>query len=109
VRDFLVPSIQIFPLMCLFSSALFRGKKALGDLSSLGHFLKGSSAALGVSKVQSLCEDIQNYGNLREGTAIITEAEAVAKITKAIAHAREEYKEAKKWLNTFYQTYRSQH
>ncbi|KAI0292537.1 signal transduction histidine kinase [Russula brevipes] len=82
------------------------GKKALGDLSSLGHFLKGSSAALGVSKVQSLCEDIQHYGSLREGTAVITEAEAVAKIAKAIARAREDYKEAKKWLNSFYRTYR---
>ncbi|OBZ71399.1 Multistep phosphorelay regulator 1 [Grifola frondosa] len=38
----------------------------LTKLSSLGHFLKGSSAALGVAKVQASCEQIQHYGALRD-------------------------------------------
>ncbi|KAI0249230.1 putative phosphotransmitter protein Ypd1, partial [Lactifluus subvellereus] len=70
-------------------------------LSDLGHFLKGSSAALGVSRVQSSCKDIQYYGKLREGTAAITEAEVTVKITKTLARAREEYAEAKIWLDDF--------
>jgi osomolarity two-component system, phosphorelay intermediate protein YPD1 len=83
----------------------FRVKKNLAALSDLGHFLKGSSAALGVSRVQSACEDIQHYGKLREGGTIITEAEAIIKITKALACAREDYGEAKKWLDEFYASY----
>ncbi|GME85961.1 unnamed protein product [[Candida] boidinii] len=35
----------------------------LKKLSSLGHYLKGSAAALGLHKVQAECERIQNYGN----------------------------------------------
>ncbi|KAG0680066.1 hypothetical protein C6P40_000136 [Pichia californica] len=34
----------------------------LTKLSSLGHYLKGSAAALGLKKVQNQCERIQNYG-----------------------------------------------
>lgn len=79
-----------------------RARKDLAELSSLGHFLKGSSAALGVSKVQSSCENIQHFGQLQEGGASITEAEAIKKITKSIARAREEYADAKTWLEWFY-------
>jgi len=82
-------------------------KKDLAELSSLGHFLKGSSAALGLSKVQTSCENIQHFGQLREGSAIITEAEAIGKITKSIARAREEYADAKTWLERFYVSYRT--
>jgi len=80
-------------------------QKNLSELSSLGHFLKGSSAALGVFKVQHSCEHIQNCGQLREESATLTEAEAIVKIAKFLAGAREEYAEAKKWLDGFYITY----
>jgi Hpt domain len=83
----------------------FRAKKDLGVLSDLGHFLKGSSAALGLSRVKSSCEDIQHYGKLREGSTIITEAEAIIKITKSLACARKEYSEAKAWLDDFFASY----
>jgi osomolarity two-component system, phosphorelay intermediate protein YPD1 len=92
---------------CLLTySSDFRAKKDLSELSSLGHFLKGSSAALGVSKVQLSCEHIQHYGQLKEGTATLKEAEAIVKITKSLARAREEYEEAKRWLESFYLTYK---
>jgi osomolarity two-component system phosphorelay intermediate protein YPD1 len=81
-------------------------QKKLPELSSLGHFLKGSSAALGVFKVQSSCEDIQHYGHLREGVAIISEAEAIVKIAKSLTCAREEYAGAKVRLELFYKNYR---
>ncbi|KAF8273426.1 signal transduction histidine kinase, partial [Lactarius quietus] len=77
-------------------------EKELETLSSLGHFLKGSSAALGLCKVQSSCEEIQHYGHLREGSKVIKEEEALAKISTTLARAREEYKTAEVWLKSFY-------
>lgn len=38
-------------------------KKDLDKLSALGHYLKGSAAALGLVKISSQCERIQNYGH----------------------------------------------
>jgi len=81
---------------------VFRAKKNLSEVSSLGHFLKGSSAALGVFKVKRSCEHIQDYGHLKENTKTITEAEAIVKITESLVRAREEYAEAKRWLESFY-------
>lgn len=37
--------------------------KNLDKLSSLGHYLKGSAAALGLIKISTECERIQNYGH----------------------------------------------
>lgn len=34
-----------------------------GEVSSLGHFLKGSAAAVGARHVRDLCDGIQNYKN----------------------------------------------
>ncbi|KAJ2334466.1 Phosphorelay intermediate protein, partial [Coemansia sp. RSA 2681] len=39
--------------------------KDLAKLSSLGHFLKGSSATIGVKKVQECCKHIQYLGKLQ--------------------------------------------
>ena len=38
-------------------------EKNLEKLSSSGHFLKGSAAALGLTKISNQCERIQNYGH----------------------------------------------
>lgn len=35
----------------------------LDKLSSLGHYLKGSAAALGLNTISAQCERIQNYGH----------------------------------------------
>lgn len=37
-------------------------EERLSELSGLGHYLKGSAAALGLQRVQDECERIQNYG-----------------------------------------------
>lgn len=37
--------------------------KNLEKLSALGHYLKGSAAALGLTQISEQCERIQNYGN----------------------------------------------
>lgn len=45
--------------------------KNLEELSSLGHFLKGSSAALGLTKVQNSCEQIQHFGARKDKSGLI--------------------------------------
>mmetsp|Transcript_6702 Transcript_6702/g.8477 ORF Transcript_6702/g.8477 Transcript_6702/m.8477 type:complete len:147 (-) Transcript_6702:1293-1733(-) len=37
--------------------------KNFDKISGLGHYLKGSAAALGLEKISSQCERIQNYGH----------------------------------------------
>lgn len=78
--------------------------KDLPKLSSLGHFLKGSSAALGVAKVQASCEQVQHYGDLRdeELKKDLTPVEALAKIDVTLKRVKVEYAEAEKWLKSYY-------
>lgn len=81
-----------------------REKKDLPQLSSLGHFLKGSSAALGITKVKDSCEKMQHYGNMRdeETEETLTEQEALDKIKALITVVQEEYDEARAWLERYY-------
>ncbi|KDQ62234.1 hypothetical protein JAAARDRAFT_30119 [Jaapia argillacea MUCL 33604] len=81
--------------------------KDLPKLSSLGHFLKGSSAALGVTKVQAACEKIQHYGQLRdeetgENGIDLTAEVALAKISNLLAKVKVEYAVAERWLKNWY-------
>lgn len=48
----------------LLSETSERSEENLKKLSSLGHYLKGSAAALGLRKVQNQCERLQNYGKM---------------------------------------------
>ncbi|KAF7768120.1 hypothetical protein Agabi119p4_7363 [Agaricus bisporus var. burnettii] len=79
-------------------------REDVGELSSLGHFLKGSSAALGVSKVQSSCEQIQNYGNLRdeEASSTLDKKEALLRIGKLLTRVQKEYRVAEEYLKGLY-------
>lgn len=76
----------------------------LAKLSSLGHFLKGSSAALGVSKVQASCEQVQHYGDLRDEDmdSDLTPAQALAKIGVTLKRVKLEYAAAEKWLKEYF-------
>ncbi|KDR82650.1 hypothetical protein GALMADRAFT_238101 [Galerina marginata CBS 339.88] len=76
----------------------------LTQLSVLGHFLKGSSAALGLSKVQHTCEKIQYVGLLRDETANkdLSPAEALTEMKKLLKRVNSEYVEAQAWLKEFY-------
>jgi len=51
-------------------------EKNLSELSSLGHFLKGSSATLGFTKVKDECEKIQHYGHMKNATGEEDEPDA---------------------------------
>lgn len=53
--------------------------KNLDKLSSLGHYLKGSAAALGLTKISEQCERIQNYGHKNNFDDFEVEDKDVAK------------------------------
>lgn len=46
--------------------AQLQGSRDLAELEKLGHFLKGSSAALGLQRIAWSCERIQNLGRKAE-------------------------------------------
>ncbi|KAJ1981706.1 Phosphorelay intermediate protein [Dimargaris xerosporica] len=80
--------------------------KDLPALSRLGHFLKGSSASVGLLKVPITCGRIQNYGNLLDesGTEPLDKSEAFSRITAAIAQLKTEYAEANEFFKTVFET-----
>ncbi|KAI9019425.1 signal transduction histidine kinase [Phycomyces nitens] len=78
-------------------------KKDLPELSRLGHFLKGSSAAIGLRKVKATCEKIQNIGNCKDNDKILTETVALDQITPLLPRVKAEYFEAEEYLKTFYE------
>ncbi|PPQ81282.1 hypothetical protein CVT25_015066 [Psilocybe cyanescens] len=80
-------------------------RKDLQALSQLGHFLKGSSAALGLARVQNSCEKIQHYGQLRDEVANkdLSPSEALDKTSKLLKRVKKEYNEAQVWLKDFYE------
>ncbi|EFQ88374.1 hypothetical protein PTT_15770 [Pyrenophora teres f. teres 0-1] len=78
--------------------------KYLKELSELGHFLKGSSATLGLTKVKDSCEKIQHYGQLKDdaGTKDITEEQAQENLAKIIKQAKTEFDDVTVILKKFY-------
>ncbi|KAJ3197247.1 hypothetical protein HK101_005019 [Irineochytrium annulatum] len=75
----------------------------LGALSRYGHFLKGSSAALGLTKVRMSCEKLQNYGALKdEAGNPMSEEDALARIRETLERAKAEHKEAEEYLRKLY-------
>jgi osomolarity two-component system, phosphorelay intermediate protein YPD1 len=77
----------------------------LPQLSSLGHFLKGSSATLGLTKVKDSCEKIQHYGQMKDDagtTDVPDEAKCLAQIKDTLVTVKEEYAEVEKVLKKFY-------
>lgn len=79
--------------------------KDLPQLSSLGHFLKGSSATLGLAKVRDSCEKIQHYGAKmnEDGSREEPDEEmCLSKCRGLIAQAKTEFKEVEALLKKFY-------
>ncbi|KAJ8097452.1 signal transduction histidine kinase [Lipomyces tetrasporus] len=77
----------------------------LDQLSSLGHFLKGSSAALGLTKVKNSCEKIQHLGAQKDevGTTELNDPEYCLKQIKIILESvRQEYAESESFLRKYY-------
>ncbi|CAF9916122.1 MAG: hypothetical protein HETSPECPRED_002767 [Heterodermia speciosa] len=81
-------------------------KHDLDELSSLGHFLKGSSATLGLTKVKDSCEKIQHYGARKDEHGNATDksdSQCLELIMSTVGDVKKEYKEAEKVLRRFYQ------
>lgn len=84
---------------------LFRVKEDLDTLSSLGHFLKGSSATLGLTKVKDSCEKIQHYGAHKDeagNNAIPDSKLCLDRIKTTMVALKHDYGEAEIILRRFY-------
>ena len=84
---------------------LHRAAKDLEDLSKHGHFLKGSSATLGFTKVKDECEKIQHYGHMKNATGEEDEpdeAKCLDMIGKSIAEAKRTYQVVNELMKQFY-------
>lgn len=80
-------------------------KKDLAQLSALGHFLKGSSATLGLTKVKDSCEKIQHFGAHKDETGTKDVAEddkCLDNCRSTIEQAKTEFKEVEVALKRFY-------
>ncbi|KAJ5322880.1 hypothetical protein N7452_011169 [Penicillium brevicompactum] len=79
--------------------------KNLDELSALGHFLKGSSATLGLIKVKDGCEKIQHFGAGKDETGTIDEPDKEVSL-KAIKKTLDEvvvaYRKVEKLLRRYY-------
>lgn len=77
----------------------------LHELSQLGHFLKGSSATLGLTKIKDACEKIQHYGARKDVSGIIDEpdeAKSLSNIKKTLVEVKEAYSEVVTLLKRYY-------
>lgn len=70
--------------------------KQLEELSSLGHFLKGSSATLGLVKIRDGCENIQRYGKKEntDGSPLPDEEKCLKLIDETLKKVKEDYRHA---------------
>jgi osomolarity two-component system phosphorelay intermediate protein YPD1 len=76
----------------------------LYELSSLGHFLKGSSATLGFNKIKDSCNVIQQYGHRLnvDGTTEPDEEVCLKKITDALSKVKVDTEELEKKMRKFF-------
>ena len=83
-----------------------RKAEDLPKLSELGHFLKGSSATLGLVKVRDGCEKIQRYGkneNL-DGSEEADSKLCLERIKEALQTVKVDYEDVKSILVKYYKT-----
>jgi osomolarity two-component system phosphorelay intermediate protein YPD1 len=87
-------------------ATLSREKKDLPDLSSLGHFLKGSSATLGLAKVRDGCEKMQRYGKKEnvDGSPEDDEEICLQRIKEAFEAVKTDYQEVETALREYYES-----
>jgi len=106
-RDFSRAIVEEFFSQAETTFAEMDAKVQVGDLvglSSLGHFLKGSSATLGLIQIKDACEAIQNNGaGLDEsGTKTIGNSEALKKIETKLSKMRTDYERVKDYFSKCY-------
>ncbi|KAG5999750.1 hypothetical protein E4U21_006339 [Claviceps maximensis] len=79
-------------------------EKDLDQLSELGHFLKGSSATLGMIKVRDGCEKIQRFGKNEnvDGSEEPDSDLCLKRIIEALDIVKEDYKDVEGKLKKYY-------
>lgn len=80
-------------------------EKDLDQLSALGHFLKGSSVTLGLTKVKDSCEKIQHFGARKDETGQLDEEDdekSLERLAETIESAKTEFHDVEKVLRRFY-------
>ncbi|KAK3321027.1 signal transduction histidine kinase [Cercophora scortea] len=78
--------------------------KNLDELSSLGHFLKGSSSTLGFNKIRDSCQIIQQYGHKLsvDGTPEADDTICLEKIGEALKSVKVDTAELEKAMKKFF-------
>lgn len=84
--------------------------KNFDKISGLGHYLKGSAAALGLEKISSQCERIQNYGHkvnfdnfkLKDNNDQKDDEFWIKLIEDALNKARDGFAKSRKVLNNYF-------
>jgi len=79
--------------------------KNLQALSDKGHFLKGSSATLGFTKIKDECEKIQNYGRKKDETGTLDEPDSekcLRLIDESLTEAKRVYKVVEGLMKKYY-------
>lgn len=80
----------------------------LDKISALGHYLKGSAAALGLVTIAEQCERIQNYGNKKHTAEedkdknLNPDEYWIALVKDAVAKAEDAFKKLKRALNVYF-------
>ncbi|KAK5988643.1 Multistep phosphorelay regulator 1 [Cladobotryum mycophilum] len=76
----------------------------LEKLSELGHFLKGSSATLGLVKIRDGCEKIQRFGKLEneDGSQMPDEELCLKRVKEALTDVKDDYVDVEKSLKKFF-------
>lgn len=86
-------------------SFVLSAKHELTQLSKQGHFLKGSSAALGAVQVQEICEKIQHLGNRvdpdKEPQVKISAEDALVRIKPLLARLKDEHAATEKFFEEY--------
>ena len=108
--EFVIHVSFLLPLLCASqhrSNALFilRENNDLVTLSSRGHFLKGSSATLGLTKVKDSCEKIQHFGARKDENGNPThydDRKFLSLIRDTVKVVKADYKEVERVLKQFY-------
>jgi len=79
-------------------------EKNLSELSQLGHFLKGSSATLGLTKVKDACEKIQHFGAGTDEGGInkMSREDCLKNIDQTLIDVKKDYNEVSTLLRRFY-------
>jgi len=79
--------------------------KNLQSLSDKGHFLKGSSATLGFTKIKDECEKIQHWGKKKDETGTVDEpdeAKCLRLIAESLVEAKKAYKVVEGLMKKYY-------